>query len=132
MFEPLFQAGLSFLSHFFCKIFVFDISKLNFRCLFLRWSVEWVAEGPFLQPMIRLFLISRMNLKMRRSMLPIASMRLLACKNGRFWQVIGFFWRSFFACDLYLWTNHVCLAKKNVPGCLSLITLRLQTFYTPL
>ena len=40
MFEPLFQAGLSFPSHFFCKIFVFDISKLNFRGHFLVWSAD--------------------------------------------------------------------------------------------
>ena len=38
MFEPLFRAGLSFSGHFFCKIFVFDISNLNFRGHFLVWS----------------------------------------------------------------------------------------------
>ena len=38
MFEPLFRAGLSFSGHFFCKIFVFDISNLNFRGYFLVWS----------------------------------------------------------------------------------------------
>ena len=40
MFEPLFRAGLSFLSHFFCKILVFDRSKLNFRGHFLVWSAD--------------------------------------------------------------------------------------------
>ena len=29
MFEPLFRAEMSFLNHFFCKIFVFDVSKLK-------------------------------------------------------------------------------------------------------
>ena len=40
MFEPLFRAGLSFSSHFFCKIFVFDISKLNIRGHFLVGSAD--------------------------------------------------------------------------------------------
>ena len=40
MFEPLFRAEMSFLNHFFCKIFVFHLSKLNFRCRFLRWSAD--------------------------------------------------------------------------------------------
>ena len=40
MFEPLFRAGLSFSSHFFGKIFVFDRSKLNFRGHFLVGSAE--------------------------------------------------------------------------------------------
>ena len=113
MFEPLFRAEMSFLNHFFCKIFVFDISKLNFRCHFLWWCAEKVAERPFLQPILRLLpiwrlnsemgtsmlLISRMNLKIKRSsmlpksrmnpdigssMLPITRMRLPACRNGRF------------------------------------------------
>ena len=40
MFEPLFRGGLSFSSHFFCKIFVFDRSKLNFRGHFLVGSAD--------------------------------------------------------------------------------------------
>ena len=40
MFEPLFRAGLSFSGHFFCKIFVFDISNLNFRGHFLVGSAD--------------------------------------------------------------------------------------------
>ena len=40
MFDPLFRAGLSFSSHFFCKIFVFDISKLNIRGHFLVGSAD--------------------------------------------------------------------------------------------
>ena len=67
MFEPLFQGGLSFPSHFFCKIFVFDISKLNFRGHFLVWSAVQAAERPFWQPTMRLLLISRMIPEMRSS-----------------------------------------------------------------
>ena len=60
MFEPLFRAGLSFSGHFFCKIFVFDRSKSNFRGHFLVGSADQAAERPFLQPTQHLLPISRM------------------------------------------------------------------------
>ena len=74
MFDPLFRAEMSFLNHFFCKSFVFDISKLNFRCHFLSWCAEKVAERPFLQPILCLLPISRINSEMGSSMLLISRM----------------------------------------------------------
>ena len=47
MFEPLFRTGMSFLNHFFCKIFVFDICiKIEFQVSFSSMECRvggWVA-----------------------------------------------------------------------------------------
>ena len=58
MFERLFRAGMSDLNHFFCKISMFDIWRLNLCDRFLPGCSHLTAGRLFLQTMSKFILIS--------------------------------------------------------------------------
>ena len=147
MFEPLFRAEMSFLNHFFCKIFVFDISNWISGVIFfdgvhrrwLRghfcsrfyacspyrgWTPKWGAACSSYREWTSKWGAAcspyrGWTLKWGAACSPLRGWDCRPAETAVFSRFFTFLDAIFFACDSFIWANRVYFAKKSSPDVFS-------------